>query len=160
MASRATEAARARRGARKGKAEANIEWFIDDVQKRTDLTMHQRVLIAIEYLRDKVVKNISVPVVKQVVKLKAGPNKGKSLTRVLERSKRGEFPRADTTQLYKSIFSDVVQTDKGFEGYVGTPLDYGVILETDPSLDRAFLRRTLAEEIPALERILGAKLVT
>jgi len=149
MASGAVAAAQARRGARKGKTEANIEWFIDDVQKRTDLTFHQRVLIAIEYLRDKVVKNISIPVVKQVIG---------NRTRVTERSKPGEFPRADTTQLYKSIFSDVVQTEKGFEGYVGTPIDYGVILET--RMDRSFLRRTLMEEIPALERILGAKLVT
>ena len=149
MVSGAVAAAQARRGARKGKAEAKIEWFIDDVQKRTDLTFHQRVLIAIEYLRDKVVKNISIPVVKQVIG---------NRTRVTERSKPGEFPRADTTQLYKSIFSDVVQTEKGFEGYVGTPQDYGMRLEM--KMDRSFLRRTLMEEIPALERILGAKLVT
>ena len=122
-------------------------------------------LIVVEHLRDTVVRNISVPVVKEVVTLTRGPNKGKSLTRVTERSVAGEFPRADSTQLYKSIFpavgeeaSAVVQTDKGFEGYVGTPLDYGMILET--RMNREFLGRTLREEIRNIERILGARMVT
>lgn len=144
MASAAVNAARGRRSSRTG---VNIEWFINDVQKRTDLTVHQRVLIAMEYLRDKVVKNISIPVTKEVVN---------GITRVTERSKPGEFPRADTTLLRKTIVSDVVKTDKGFNGYIITPIDYGVILET--KLDRSFLRRTLVEEIPVLERILGAQI--
>ena len=154
----AVAAAQSRRAGRAGRAQVNIEWFIDDVQRRTDMTFHQRVLTAIEYLRVKVIANINVPVVKQVVTLTRGPNKGKSRTRVLERSKPGEFPRADTEELYKSIFSIVVQTENGFEGYIGTPQDYGIRLEL--KMDRSFLRRTLMEEIPALERILGAKLVT
>jgi hypothetical protein len=144
----AVAAAQSRRAGRAGRAQVNIEWFIDDVQRRTDLTFHQRMLIVVEYLRDTVVRNISVPVVKVVVG---------NRTRVTERSKPGEFPRADTTQLYKSIFGDVVQTDKGFEGYVGTPIDYGMILET--RMNREFLGRTLREEIRNIERILGARMV-
>lgn len=144
MASAAVNAARGRRSSRTG---VNIEWFINDVQKRTDLTVHQRVLIAMEYLRDKVVKNISIPVTKEVVN---------GITRVTERSKPGEFPRADTTLLRKTIVSDVVKTDKGFNGYIITPIDYGLTLEIE--MDRSFLRRTLVEEMPVLERILGARI--
>ncbi len=156
MVSRKVRAAYARRAARKGKSEANIEWFIDDIQQLTDKTLEERMETAMQYLWVTTVKNIDVPVVKEVVTLKRGPNKGKTLTRVIERSKPGEFPRADTTNLRESIASEVVRTDKGFEGYITTPLDYAVILEL--RLDRRFLRRTLEEEIPAIERILGAKL--
>lgn len=155
MASAKVEAARGRRAARSGRTEARIEWFIDQVQNRVDLTFEERVEIAMQYLWTKVVNNISVPVVKEVATLRSGPNKGKSLTRVTERSVAGEFPRADTTTLRRTITSEVVKTAKGFEGYIITPLDYGMILET--RMDRSFLRRTLEEEIPQLERILGAK---
>ena len=156
MVSRKVGAAYARRASRKGKSEANIEWFIDDIQQLTDKTLEERMETAMQYLWVKTVKNINVPVVKELVTIKRGPNKGKTLTRVTKRSNPGEFPRADTTNLRESIASEVVRTDKGFEGYIITPLDYAVILEL--RLDRRFLRRTLEEEIPQLERILGAKL--
>ncbi len=106
-------------------------------------------LIATEYLRDKVVKNISVPVTKEVI---AGR------TRVTERSKPGEFPRADAPHLYKTIFKHVVKTGRGVEGYIGTTLDYGAILETSERLRRSFIRRTVVEELDRLGRILGAEL--
>ena len=147
MVSRKVEAARGRKSARSGRTEARIEWFINDVQNRVDLTLEQRVEVAMQYLWTTVVKNISIPVVKEVIG---------NRTRVTERSKPGEFPRSDTTHLREDIASEVVKTVKGFEGYIITPLDYGLILET--RLDRRFLRRTLEEEIPQLERILGAKI--
>jgi len=52
----------------------------------------------------------------------------------------------------KTIFSDVRFEDGGWTGYVGTPLDYGVILEL--RMNRSFLVRTLREKTPDLTRIL------
>ncbi len=149
MVSAAVGGARARRATRTGKTEVNIEWFIDEVQNRVDLSLYQRMLKAVEYLQVKVVKNISVPVTKQIFG---------GRTRVTERSKPGEFPRADTTELYKTIFKHVVKTGRGVEGYIGTTLDYGAILETSERLRRSFIRRTAVEELDRLGRILGAEL--
>jgi len=39
-----------------------------------------------------------------------------------------------------------------YDGYVGTPLDYGAILEL--KMNRSFLRRTLDEERPTIMKIL------
>ena len=109
--------------------------------------------LATEFVKNKVVKNISRPVTKIVVKSPQGRNakgqftKGQSYTRVTNRSKKGEFPKADTTQLMKTIFSTYQEFGPmSFAGYVGTPLDYGLRLEISPSLDRSFLVRTLNEE--------------
>lgn len=138
-------AAKARRAAGKGKASLNIEWFIEEVSKKVDLTMHQRVKIATEFLRSRILKNISRPVTKGT-----GPRGGKV---VFNRSKPGEYPKAETTQLMKTLIAGV-RTDANGQpsGYVGTPLDYGLILET--RMDRSFLVRTLNIEKPRLTKIL------
>jgi hypothetical protein len=121
-----------------------FESFVDDVSKRIDLTIRQRVTIAVNYLQGKIVKNISVPVTKVVI--------GKRV-RVTERSKPGEFPRADTTQLMKTVFCGVTEDGPGaIMGYVGTPLSYGLELET--TKDRRFLTRTLDEERETVVKIL------
>jgi hypothetical protein len=140
-------AARARREARAGQGDVRIEWFIKEVSNKVRMSMKQRVRIASELLRSKVTKNISTPVVKE---------KGaRGVTIVTERSEKGEFPRADTTQLMKTIFHTVVETSKGvFDGYVGTPLDYGLILEVSERLDRSFLLRTFNQERGRVDRIL------
>jgi hypothetical protein len=143
----AIEAGRARRVAATGKAEVRFEWFLDKVMNGLSLTMRQRVRLATEHLKSQVVRNISTPVVKS-----QGTRSGRIV--VTERSKPGEFPRADTTQLLKTIISDVVETSKGvFDGFVGTPLSYGVILEVS-ELDRKFLTRTLNEERDVIEQML------
>lgn len=137
----AVAAARSRRAARAGKRSVEIEWFINEVSDKIELTMNQRVRIATELVKTKVVQNISRPVTKI----------GR---RVTDRSKPGEFPKADTTQLMKSIFSQVKKTAKGiWDGFIGTPLDYGLILET--RRERSFLKRTLDEELPKVKRILS-----
>ena len=142
--SAAVQAARARRAGRAGKSAVEIESFVDEVQKRIDLTLKQRVFIAVNFLQGRVVKNISVPVTKEVIG---------GRTMVTERSKRGEFPRADTTQLLKTIFWDVVDNGAGqVDGHVGTPIWYG--LELEVNMDRRFLTRTLDEERGNLVRIL------
>ncbi len=104
-------------------------------------------------LESRVVQNINVPVKKVVVKrvrdtsgTRTGGPKGSKYTKVTERSQKGEYPRADTTQLLKSIFHDVRETSPGVvEGSVGTPLDYGLFLEISEDLDRRYLTKTLDE---------------
>ena len=127
---------RARRSGRAGQTQVEIESFIDEVSKRIDLTLKQRLTIAVAFLSDRVVKNISVPVTKVVIG---------GRTRVTERSKPGEFPRADTVQLQRTIFWDVREDSPGqVNGFVGTPIWYAIPLEL--MMDRRFLTRTLDEE--------------
>jgi hypothetical protein len=145
--SKAVLAARARRESRKVTAKARVDWYIKEVSDHVELTVEERTRVATSFLKDQVVRNISIPVTKGV-----GPRGGKVVT---DRSKPGEFPRADTTQLMKSIFEDYSQTSKGvYDGFVGTPLDYGLILETSERLDRSFLVRTFNENHEEIKRIL------
>ena len=123
-------AARARRSVK-------IEWFDEKVVSKIKMTMHQRVLLATKLVESKVISNISV-----AVKKETGPRGG---TIVTQRSVAGEFPRADTTQLLKTLFSQVKVVKGSANGYIGTPLDYGLILETSEKLNRSFLVRTLNE---------------
>ncbi len=124
-----------------GKKLVRIQWFIDEVSNKVAFTMKARVRIATEFVKSKVVKNISRPVTK-------------SGGRVSDRSKEGEFPKAETTQLLKTIFGETRTSAKGiYDGFVGTPLDYGLILET--RRDRSFLVRTLNEERATVKAILS-----
>jgi len=141
-------AARARRGSRRGGENVRIEWFIRQFQRRLDLTMTQRVRVAVRFVETRVVKNISKAVTKGV-----GPRGGRV---VRDRSHGGEFPRAETTQLLKSIFSGVNVTGNLIRGFIGVPLDYGVILET--RMDRSFLERTLREERSRVRRLLTRRI--
>jgi hypothetical protein len=144
--SQATANAYARRVVRADTDLARFQWFIREVSDKVSMTMEQRVRMATAYLLSKVVKNISVPVVKAT---RVSTRK----VYVIERSKPGEFPRADTTQLLKTTFSDVKKlTAAVTEGYVGTTLDYGLILET--KMNRKFLTRTLQEEQGTIQRML------
>ena len=137
-----TEAARQRRVAAGAKRAVRTEWFINEVVAKARLTTEQRVRLVTEMVKNEVIRNISVPVVKVV--RQTGERRWRVTVDPTSRSKPGEFPRADTTQLMKTIFSDYRHIGIGiFEGYVGTPLDYGLILET--KRDRSFLFRTLNE---------------
>ncbi len=144
MASQAVINARSRRAASSANVQVDTRWFIEEVSKRTDLSMKQRMLVAVSYLQDRIVQNISKPVMKTVVH-------GRTI--VTDRSKPGEFPRADTTYLMKSIFHDVDAQPGLVNGYVGTPVDYGVILELRRM--RSFLLRTLNEEKANIVKIVG-----
>ena len=124
------------------------------------MTFEKRVRMATNYLRDKVVQNISRPVTKTKITGRRSGKTGKflpSITRVTDRSKPGEFPKADTTLLMKTIIAETKMTADGvFDGFVGTPLDYGVILEL--RLDRSFLVRTLNEERDRITKMLSGPL--
>lgn len=159
------EAGRQRRVAA---AEARLvrwEWKIKPLLAQLDLTMQERVRIATEMLWAQVIRNISRPVTKTVVnRQRTVTRNGKTFrqnsqyTMVTDRSKRGECPKADTTFLMKDIFRTVrkVKGAQAWEGYVGTSKDYGLMLETNASLDRPFLSRTLREMRTKIEEILRA----
>lgn len=143
-------AARERRSETLAKKTVKIEWFIDEVSDKVSMTLRKRVKIATELVKSKVVQNISRPVVKAI-----GPKGGK---RVFGRSVSGEFPAADTTHLRKTIFGEVRSDVPGvFDGYVGTPLDYGLILET--RMNRSFLVRTLNEEAEKVKRVISGPII-
>lgn len=135
---KSVEQGRARRAATADQRAAKVEWFIKEVSENIRLPLKKRVQIATQFLQDRIVKNISVSVI--IIS-----KNGRSYTDETSRSAPGEFPRAETTQLMKSIFSEVREPQQGIiEGYVGTPIDYGVILELE--MDRSFMVRTLNEE--------------
>lgn len=142
--SAAVLAARARSGAVSAAQGVRIEWFIENVTSKTAISMRNRMKIAVGFLQSKIVKNISRPVTKGI-----GPRGGRV---VMNRSKSGEFPKAETTQLMKTVFNDVQVRGNVVEGFVGTPLIYGLILEI--LLDRSFLKRTLEEETRTVTRLL------
>jgi hypothetical protein len=114
------------------------------------MSVEARLRLAAQLLRDKVVVNLSVPVVKE---RRRGAGGRFARVRVTQRSRPGEFPRADTTRLMKDIYYEMQGREMAI---VGTTLDYGLILET--RMDRAFLRRTLLEMQTDLTRILTAGL--
>lgn len=144
---KAVAAAKARRKARGQAATLETEWFVDELIEKIRAPLSIRIKVATEIVRDAVVKNISRPVTK---------TQGKGGVVVTNRSKKGEYPKADTTILMKSIFGEVKQPRPGlFLGYIGTPLDYGLILEISPKLDRRFLRKTLDEKRALVDRILA-----
>ena len=139
--------ARARRMQRQSAKDARLEWYIQQINTTIRLSLKQRVRLATHLLKDKVVRNISTP-----VSVGKGPKGGRV---VAERSSPGEFPRADTKLLMKTIFEDYKEPSPGvYEGYVGTPLDYGAILELSENLDRSYLVRTKDEEKSKIFRIL------
>ncbi len=145
--SKAVVAGRARRIGGPARSDVRLEWFDKEVMSKVRMGMQKRVTVAVQYLQTRVVKNISKPVRKIAIS-------GRVV--VTTRSKKGEFPRADTTLLMKTIFTDVKSRGRYIvDGYVGTPLEYGLILETSKRLDRSFLMRTLREERSKLARIIG-----
>jgi hypothetical protein len=146
------EAARQRRvisiQARVERWETKVKPLLDTVA----FTMRERVRIATEHLRNKVVLNISRPVTKYTGSIS-------KRVQVRDRSKAGEFPKADTTMLIKNIFGHTAVLEGGvWEGYVGTTLSYGAILETSEWLDRKYLTRTMLEETETIVGILSGPL--
>lgn len=131
------------RAARYVRFTARLEWLGKQLESKVVLGMATRLKIACQLLRDKIVLNISYPVEKKVVTQKndAGKTVRKTVVVPGSRSKPGGFPHADTTHLMKTIYW--VVNDAALEGRVGTPLDYGLILET--KMDRSFLVRTWYE---------------
>lgn len=153
------EKARLRRTEAAVQAQVRFQSFTSGMMRSLNLSFKERMTVATAYLHSRVLQNISRPVTKTVVKRsvkdkETGKRRTRSRTIVTNRSKAGEFPKADTTQLMKTLIQDVQQIGNETYGWIGTPLDYGAILETNERLDRSFLVRTLREEQPALANIL------
>jgi len=129
--------------ARRQRFDIRLQWFGDRVAQNVQIGMRTRLRIAAQMLRDAVVINLSTPVHKR---------RGRRSRRIVvdpsSRSKPGEFPRADTTRLMKDIYFET-EVDRAI---VGTTLDYGLVLEV--RRNRSFLRRTLNELAPTINRIL------
>lgn len=145
------EAARGRRITRAVANKARLDILVDNIHNEIELPLKKRAMIAVEYLKTTIIRNISKSVGRATNQ--AGH------VYITERSLPGEFPRAETTQLLKTIFSEFAEVRPGvYEGFVGTPLNYGLILETSLKLDRRFLSRTLEEEYDTIvEIIVGRK---
>jgi len=137
----------AKRLLRHVRIDSRVDTYEDELKKGVQKTMRQRVAIASQLFRDKVVANLSKPVRKI-----SGTRTKRRIVDPTSRSKEGEFPRADTTRLMKDIF--VRRSDDGSKAQIGTTLGYGLILET--KMKRSFLRRTFNEFRPQLTRILGS----
>jgi predicted Rdx family selenoprotein len=161
-------AAEQRRIQRAAVDSARTEWFINEACQQVNLSLKKRIKVAVAFLQSKIVVNISRPVTKTLTSRKVtsiNPDTGRKRTRTIHevqisnRSKPGEFPKADTTLLLKTIFSVVVEPQTGIiDGFVGTPLEYGLHLELYK--DRSFLRRTFNEEVSRIIKVLTGPIET
>lgn len=142
-----TEKLRQRTSVKSGKGVVQTQWFIKEVTDHVNITLRKRMRIAVNFLKDKIVLNIRKPVTKSI-----GPRGGLVVT---NRSKPGEFPKADTTQLMRTLLTEVRNVSPGVtDGFVGSPLDYSLFIELD--INRSFLLRTFNEEIDTLQKIVLA----
>ena len=134
--------ARKRIGATAQRRNVRIEYFIKELSDKIAITMSVRMQTVVEMLHSRVLLNIRRPVTKT----------GKVVT---DRSKPGEYPKAETAQLMRTLGSRVIRPKRNvIVGMVGTPLDYGAILEFSKRLDRNWLGRTLQENAGDVQRIL------
>ena len=136
--------------ARVNRSNVQIQWFDQQLMQGVEMTTRKRVSFAAQWLRDRIVINISRP----VRKIRGGKSKsGKTKTQVdrESRSKPGEFPKADTTRLMKDVFWQ--KTHGGSTAQVGVTLDYGLYLEV--FMDRSFILKTFNQEHAMLSKILG-----
>lgn len=146
MANLAVEAARVRRREHQAQEFSSTEYFINEVSDKIHMTLEQRMRVAVEYLRTKVTKNISIPVERDM------------LGNVTQRSLPGEYPRMETRMLQKTIFGEtVVKSKHSIQGYLGTPMWYAIPLELE--MNRSFLLRTFNEELGRVKRILTGPIV-
>lgn len=128
--------------------DTRLDWYGDHVLHDINRGLDSRLKLCGQLLRDKVVLNISIPVVKE-----KSPLTGRII--VTERSQPGEFPRADTTRLMKDIFWEFHHEHGQSFVNVGTTLDYGLYLEM--FMRRSFLRRTFLELAERLGFIIGSE---
>ena len=118
----------------------SVQWYGKFVFSRVNLEIGRRVIITTGLLKKSILFNISIPV--DIL-----PNGAKV------RSLSGEFPRRDFGPLMNTMLSGVSQIRLGVhEGYVGTPLDYGVRLELH--MNRSFLLRTFYQKLGVIQTML------
>lgn len=121
------------------KINLRMQTYVDQVFQNTKLSVAQKLKMVGQAVRDRTVYNLSLPVRKYKSK-----RTGRTVVDPSSRSKRGEYPRADSTRLLKDVFWDFNQNQLVVR--VGVTLEYGLILEV--KLGRSFLRRSLNEALP------------
>lgn len=114
-----------------------VNWFGSQVTRSLQEQTLLKLGRAGKFVRDKTRANISI----DVERLPSGN---------VIRSKPGEFPRRDTTRLYRTLRHNLYT--RTLEVRVESPEPYALTLEQN--LDRAFLTRTLREELPAVRTIM------
>lgn len=130
----------------------DIDFYTDKVYSVVNEEMRRRIGLVTSLLKNTVLVNISIPVEKITTP---------SGRVVKKRSDPGEFPRTDTGKLIATMMSGVHEPVPGIqEGYVGSPLDYGLYLETGTRkmAKRPFLTQTLFEQLPVVQSILSSKI--
>lgn len=138
-------------------AASMVRWNSQGLQTEIKQAMYKRMLLVGETIKNAHVKNLSKPVRKINKKRRRSTSRGAKGTTYTyadpaTRSKAGEYPRADTTNLMKNIFADVDIDPAGISCQVGTPTDYGAELELKAG--RLGLRATLIETLPMVRKII------
>lgn len=133
--------------------ERRVTWLGGNVTRLVNMSSRARLRLAAQLLRDRIVINLSRPV-RRIQVRSAGRFAG-TIVDPTSRSRPGEFPRADTTRLMKSIFYRIEESRPNV-AIIGTDLDYGLILEV--FRDRSFLIRTVEETSAQIQGILNARL--
>ena len=129
------------------------QWFVNQVVGTITLTLRQRMVVAVELIKRKVIVNISRPVTKS-----KGVRSGRIV--VTNRSKPGEFPKADTAQLMRGIFRRVLMSRGVITGIVGSNMEYSKHLENEElKTYRSFLLRTLRENDPNIIKIFTGRIL-
>lgn len=149
----AVEAASRKQG-KYGGRKYEIKWNGARMLKVMELEFSKRLRVASQLVKDQVKRNLSKPVLKY-----ESPKTERIVVLRESRSKPGEFPRQETSTLMRDIFSELVAPDAAGlrKAVVGTTLGYGLRLET--KMRRSFLRRTLNEMLPTVQRILLKKML-
>lgn len=140
----------------KGGGAATVVWNHQSLLAEIEMGINKRMMLAGEHLANAHKKNLSKPVRKLTKTRRRTTSRGAAGSTYTyadpaSRSRPGEYPRADSTNLMKNIFWDVVEMPGLQQLKVGTPTKYGAELELNAG--RLGLRATLLAELPVLRSI-------
>lgn len=126
--------------------DVTVVWRGPQVIAQLNDVMDYRMKTAMRRLHQKTYQAISISVVWDLY------------GNVIERSKPGEYPRMETQKLRKTLFWEVDHPKEGItDGIMGTPLDYGLFLETRKQKGkRHYLTKSLWEQLDNIKQTLLA----
>ena len=136
---------------------ATVQWNSNKLAQEIVTGMAKRMALLGEHMKGAHMRKLSKPVVK-ITKARRRTTtrggKGSTYTYAVpsSRSKPGEYPRAETGLLMKSIQADTDVTPAGITLKVGTTSKYGAELELKAG--RLGLRATMIENIPVIKKVL------
>ena len=134
-----------------------VVWNSKIAERQVLIGLVKRMKLLGNHLENAHVIKLSTPVVKKRKKRRRSTSRGsKGSTYTYadpsSRSKPGQYPKSETTNLRKSIFSEVEVEPLGVQLKIGTSVKYGERLET--KMDRKGLRSTMIGEAPAIRSLL------